>query len=481
MLGKNTVTRSGKCAAAKIADLVAVNIGVSICRIGTNVLAAKCAVGRAIVFKGVANAVKLCAAVLASGGARIETNVAAIGVQSTAYRAVGVASQFVGVRKTGSCAANRANVTTILGGSYVSCGCDSYLTANVAFCIAVTCIGVSNGLALDYESLAAVLANRAASSLGSVLGSIGSCTGGATLDIAISIASCRVGVSSKRLAATFNYADTVAIKGIVVVANVIANSAADVANRVVVIVGVGERLRCAAGSANLSIAIAIPCVLGFSLISATVIADLIAIVGILVLGIRFSESAGVADLAASEVEIVHIVSNNSCAAAVDASNGAFLLIGVRSLAGCVAERANGGAGMKPSVSQVSLSSYLAANVAGSITAVVIGMNHVGSYLTANAASRGAVAFIGVNQVGASRFANVADCIAAAVIGVFDSFDYRCTLLANRAVAGFARVFYRCYSLNGYGTAVAELVAIRRVVMVDGAEAGSEREKRQSHS
>ena len=337
MLGKNTFTRGGKCVAAKIADLVAVSVGVSVCGIGTNVLTAKCAVRGASIFKGVANAVKRCAAILASGGARIETNVAAIGIQSAAYGAVGVASQGVGVRKTGSRAANCANVTAVISGSYVRCSGKSDLAANVAFSIAVTCKGVSNGLALNYESFAAVLADRTANSLGRMLGRIGSCTGGASFDITIGIASCRVGVSSDCLTATFNYADAITIKRIVVVANMLANSAADVTNRIVVIIGVGERLGCATGSANLSIAIAIPIVLSFSFISAAVIADLIASIGILVLGICLSESAGVADLAASEVEIMQIVGNNSRASAVDASNGAFLFIGVRSLASCIAE------------------------------------------------------------------------------------------------------------------------------------------------
>ena len=478
MLGKNTVTRSGKCAAAKIADLVAVNIGVSICCIGTNVLAAKCAVGRAVVFKGVTNAVKLCAAILASGGARIETNVAAIGVQSTAYRAVGVASQFVGVRKTGSCAANRANVTTILSGSYVSCGCDSYLTANVAFCIAVTCIGVSNGLALDYESLAAVLANGTASSLGSVLGSIGSCTGGATLDIAIGIASCRVGVSSKRLAATFNYADTVAIKGIVVVANVIANSAADVANRVVVIIGVGERLRCAAGNANLSIAIAIPYVLGFSLISATVIADRVASIGILMLGICSFETASVADLATSKAKVMYIVGNFSRCAAVNASNGALFFIGVRSLAGRAAETARGRAGMQPSMNQISLVSYLTANVTFCIAGVVIGVGNIFSDGLANTASGRAVRFIGVNQVGAFCITNIAGGIASAAIGVSNIFSGS---TAN-AADSIASVFVGVFQLGAGDSAIVAIgIATVVICMVCGTEAGSERKKRQSHS
>lgn len=479
MLGKNTITRSGKCAAAKVADLVIVSIYVSICRISTNMRAAKCAMRGASVIKGVANAVKPCAAILANGRTRIETNVAAIGIQSAAYGAVGVASHVVGVSKTGSLAANCANIATV-NRSYVRSGGNSGFAANVACCVAITCIGVSNGLALNYESLAAVLANRTASSLGSVLGSIGSCTGGATLDITISIASCRVGVSSKRLAATFNYADTVAIKGIVVVANVIANSAADVANRVVVIVGVGERLRCAAGSANLSIAIAFPDVLGCSLISATVIADLIAIVGILVLGICLSESADIAGLAASEIEIVLAISNRSCTTAVNAGNGASLLIRVRSFAGCVAEFAISGAGVQPGVNQVGLASQLAANVTRKITTIVIGVNHISSDLAANAASGGAAVLVGVNQVGACSLANVTDSIASAVIGVLNGFDRRGTNRANRAIAGCASVVSRCRSLNGYGTAIADCIALRRVSVVDGAEAGSEREKRQSH-
>ena len=137
--------------------------------------------------------------------------------------------------------------------------------------------------------------------------------------------------------------------------------------------------------------------------------------------------------------------------------------------------------MQPGVNQVSLASYLAANVAGSIAAVVIGVDHVGSCLAANAAGRGTGAFIGVNQVGTSRFANVADCIAAAVISVLDGLDFRGANRANRAVTGFASVFGRGHSLNGYGAAVADCIALRRVFVVDGAEAGSEREKRQSHS
>ena len=482
MLGKNTVTRGGKRFSASIADLVAVTVRVGSCRIGTNVLAAIFAGGGASVLKGVADAVKLCAAMLASGRARIETNVAAIGIQSAAYGAVGVASKVVGVRKTGSRAANCANVTTILGGSLVSCGCDSYLTANVTFCITVACKGVSNGFALNYESLATVLANRTASSLGSVCNCIAlvfadnSVAGGASLDVAINIASGRIRVSAECFSA--NYADAVAIKGIVVVANVIANSAADVANRVVVIIGVGERLRCAAGNANLSIAIAIPYVLGFSLISATVIADRVASIGILMLGICSFETASVADLATSKAKVMYIVGNFSRCAAVNASNGALFFIGVRSLAGRAAETARGRAGMQPSMNQISLVSYLTANVTFCIAGVVIGVGNIFSDGLANTASGRAVRFIGVNQVGAFCITNIAGGIASAAIGVSNIFSGS---TAN-AADSIASVFVGVFQLGAGDSAIVAIgIATVVICMVCGTEAGSERKKRQSHS
>ena len=116
MLGKNAVTRSGKGIVAKIADLVVVCICMGSSSTGTNMLAAKSAGGGAIVCEGVTDAVKCRTAVLANGRAGIETDMSAVGVQSLANIAVCITVLVVGVRKTGSCAANIANAATVGSG-----------------------------------------------------------------------------------------------------------------------------------------------------------------------------------------------------------------------------------------------------------------------------------------------------------------------------------------------------------------------------
>ena len=479
MLGKNALARGRKSLAAKIADLVSICIDVSRSCIGTNVLAAKCASGCASIVEGVANAVNLLAAVLAGRRAGMNANVAAIGIDSTADCAVGVTSFIVGVSESGICAANVADVASVGSRRNVICKLVvSQLAANVAGSIAITCIGVSNCFAL--ESNAAVLTNGTANSIRSMCKCIGSVTGGATLDLAIGVASSSVSMSADCLAATGNHADTIAIKRIIVVADVVAYSFADVANCVVVSVYVSKSAGSAASFAFLCIAVAGPNVLLVSF-SAAVVADLIASVGVSMLSICFSEAANQTGVAAAEFIAVHSVGEKSRAAAVNASNGALKLIGVRSFAGSAAEIAHGGAGMQPSMNKISLASRLAANVTRSVTAVGVGVNNAGSGLTADVASGRALSFVGVNQSGACCIANVADGIAIAIVGVLDSLDFRCANIANRAVAGCAGVISRGLSRNRDGTAVADRIAVRRVLVVDSAEAGCEREKRQSHS
>jgi hypothetical protein len=480
VLGKNALARGRKSLAAKIADLVSVSIRMSSSCISTNVLAADCASGGASVCEGVADAVKSSAAVTAFKRASVDSNVTAVGIHRIADRAVGVASLIVRVSKSGSLAANVADSAALSSGSGVVCKLAvSQLAANVAGSIAITCIGVSNCFALKLD--AAVLTNGTANSLGSMCECIVSCAGGATLNIAGSIASSRVGMIADCLAAAGNYADAVAIQGIVVVADVIANSLADIADCVVVSVLVAGRLGSAASVALLCIAVAGPDVLLSSLISATVIADLIASVGVSVLGVCLSEAANKTSVAATEFIAVHAVGEQSRAAAVNAGNGALKLVCVRSIAGSAANVTSSGAGMQPSVNEISLSSQLAANVTRGVAAVGVGVNNAGSGLAADVASGRALSLVGVNQSGTCCITNVADGIAIAIVGMLDSFDFRVANIANRAVAGCAGVFNRYFSLNGDGTAVADLIAVGRVSVVDGAEAGSEREKRQSHS
>ena len=332
MLGKNALAGGRKSLAAKIADLVSISIRMSCSCIGTNVLAADCASGGASVCEGVADAVKSSAAVTAFNRASIESNVAALGIDSAADCAVGVTSFIVGVSKSGSLAANVADCATCSSGSGVVCKLAvSQLAANVAGSIAITRIGVSNCFALKLD--AAVLTNGTANSLGSMCKRIGSVTGGATLDLAIGVASSSVSMSADCLAATGNHADTIAIKRIIVVADVVAYSFADVANCVVVSVYMACRLGSATSVALLCIAGAGPNVLFSSLVSATIIADLIASAGVSVLGISLSESANKTSVAATEFIAVHAVGEKSRAAAVNADNRALKLVCVRSLAG----------------------------------------------------------------------------------------------------------------------------------------------------
>lgn len=485
MLRKNALARSGKCLLAKVANLIAVCIGMSGSSIGTNLCIAKSTVGCAVMFKGVADAIKRRAAVSASRRARIDTNVAGIGIFSIAECAGRITLVGVIMLKAGGRAANRAN-RAILFGSNVLCRLNvSYFAAIVAVSVAIACIGVSNAGALDVN--AAVLANGTAISLGGVCNSItlvfanNSVTGGASLDVAGGVASLGVGVGADCLAAAVNETDTVAIKGGVIVADVVANGFANVANRIVVFIDMRLRAGSAALGAGLRIAIAFPFVLLLSFVSATVVTDLIASIGVLVLGVCFLEAANVAGAAATVFVAVLAVGNKSRAAAVNASNRAFLFIGMRSLAGSAAGITGGGAGMQPSMNEIGIASQLAACVTGSVASVRVGVDNAGSGLAADAAGRRASSLIGVNQCGACCFTNVADGIALAIVSMSDSVDFRVALCANRAIAGCAGVFNRGLSLNRYGTAVADRVAIGRVGVVDGAEAGCERKKRQSHS
>ena len=482
MLRKDVIARGGKLLAADIADLVAVVIGVCISSIGAQVLAAVCATCGAILSKLVLNAVKSDAAVFAARRAAEVANVAGIGICLAAIVAGFVTCLIICVRNAGGLAADIAGLASESRGGGVFAG-RSLFAAFVALGVAIAVIGVSRGLALDHESLAAVAANGAASSLGLVCFCIAltladlSVAGGASVNIAIGVASGAVSVSRDGLAA--NGAETVAIKGLVVDALVVADALASIADEVAVLVGVLDGLGGAAVSAAQIVAKTLPNALILSLVSATVVADQVAGIGICVEVTNSGEAATVAGQAASELVVVRACGNGSGFAAIGAGNGAGECIAMRGLAGCAAVGADAGAGMK--VCMGKLCTNLAANITGSIAGIAVSVNHSRSDSTANGAGRGASLCVSVLQLGAGKSASIAAGVAIARIGVLDRFDLGETNGAFRAVAGFTRVLNRNFSLHRRGAAVAERIAIGRVLVVNGTEAGCEREERESHS
>lgn len=341
------------------------------------------------------------------------------------------------------------------------------------------------GLAFNNKRLAAVLTNGAANCLRCVIYRIpladNSVTGGASLGVAGQVACCGIAVNADSLATSLNRTDTVAVGRSIVVANVVANSTAVVTNCISVIIDMRSGLGSAAEQTYLRVAKAVPIVLLLSLISATVIADLIASGRVEVLIVGSHVSAGAAGGAATKLIVVLLSGNHSLAAAMGAAYRALKLIRVLGRAGRIAVCTNGGARVEPCVDELALGSLLAANVTVNVTAVGVSVGNAGSGLSANAAGGGAIGSIGVLQRGACRLTNVADGIAIVRVGVLQRLKLGSASGTNGAVAGFARVLHSGLSLNRHGAAVAERIAIGRIIVIHGAKASREREERQRHT
>lgn len=448
VLGKNAFTGGGKIAATKIADLVVVGISVRSSGIRTNEFTAESTGVRAIVIEGVLNAVKLSFAVSAFFGAGVKTNVSAVGVQCITDVAGFGASIIKIVAEAGACTANVTGAAALGNGSRMSSLYDSGTAALVADCIAIAVVRMVNRLAFNFKGLKAVLANGAANRLGSMCKCIAlvfanlSRAGGAALSIAGGVTSSRIDMRSNSLAATLNCADAVAIGRIIVVANVLADGAANVTNEIAVLfIGVIKRLGSTASVANQCVAGAFPFVLLGTLVAATVITNLVAGAGVEVIGVGSDKSAGAAGGTASKCKAMCICCYKARSAAVGTSNGAFLFIAVICLSGCIAVRANGGAGMKPCVSKSAFVSRFAANVTVDVAGVGVSMNGIGSGRRANGAHGGACLVVGVLQSGACRFASVAEGIAIVVVGMCQRCNRRSADVANGAIASSAGV--RC--------------------------------------
>ena len=485
MLGKNALAGGGKCTAANVAGLIVIDVRVRSRCIRAYKLTAECARVRAAICKGVTNVIKLSAAVSACIGAGEQTDVTAIRVSGTANVAALGACIVIGVIKAGRYAANLADAAAF-GRSSMSCKCSSVFFANVADRIAITVVGVSHGLALNGKSLAAVLANRAANGLGSVIDSIAladnSVAGGAAFSLAGQIASRRIGVNANGLAATLNHTDAVAVSGCVVVADVLTNGVADVADEVFVVIGVCNRLGSAASSTALCIAGTVPNVLLRSLKSATVIADLVASSGVKVLVCGSYVTADKTSGAASELKGVHTVGKKSFAAAVNAGIGACKCIFVRCLTGSVTVGAVRGALVKPCVSQLAFVARRTANITVGVAAVGVCMNNsFVSGLAANGASSGANRIVGVRQLGTRCFTNIAVRIATVRIGMLDRIKRRAANLTNLAVAGFALVLTLDLSFSRNGATVAERITSAGICVIRNSEACRQREERQGNS
>lgn len=487
MFGKNAFTGGGKRAAAQIADLVVVFIYVRYSSVSTYKLAAKCASVGTSVREGMTNVVKLGLAVFARRRAGIQTHVSTVGIHCAADVAGGRTSVCKIMSKAGALAANCTNATALFG----RCGMEllngSLLAAFIAGGIARAIVSMSYGLAGDLKCLKAVLANGAADGLGSVSDCIAriftnrTFAGGATFYVAGGIASSRVGVSTNCLAAALNHADSVTIQRIVVVADVLADRIADVADEVSIRINVCNRLGGAASRAGQCVAEAFPYVLFGSLVATTVVTDLVTSIGIKVLVVSSYKTTGTAGGATSELKVVHICGNKTGATAMNAGNGAAVSIFMACFTGCITEGANGGAGVEPCVCKLALGSLLATYVTIDVTGVGIGVNHAGSLFAANAAGNRATFFVGVLQIRTCRRTNVADRITAARVGVLNGADFSVANIANRAVASKTFVLSFGLSFNRGGAAITERIAIGRILVIYGAEAGCEREKRDSHS
>ena len=192
-------------------------------------------------------------------------------------------------------------------------------------------------------------------------------------------------MSTNCLAATLNHADSVTIQRIVVVADVLADRIADVADEVSILINVCNRLGGAASRAGQCVAEAFPYVLFGSLVATTVVTDLVTSIGIKVLVVSSYKTTGTASGATSELKVVHICGNKTGATAMNAGNGAAVSIFMACFTGCITEGANGGAGVEPCVCKLALGSLLATYVTIDVTGVGIGVNHAGSLFAANAA------------------------------------------------------------------------------------------------
>lgn len=65
--------------------------------------------------------------------------------------------------------------------------------------------------------------------------------------------------------------------------------------------------------------------------------------------------------------------------------------------------------------------------------------------------------------------------------MLDGLDFGTAGIANRAVASDALVLSQGLSFNRYGAAITKRIAIGRILVIYGAKAGCEREKRDGHS
>ena len=478
MFGKNAFTGRGQSLSADVAGLIAVCISMRIRCIGTHVLAADCTAGGAIVSEGVADAIKCRAAVLALNGAGVEAYVATGGICRAADGASGRASKFICVSKAGALAANVTNVAALGSRGGVVLDCGSLLAAFVTGGVARAVVGVIHNLVSNVR-LAAVTANGAACCYGLVSNSL-SVTGGASGDIAGCIASEGVGVCRKRLAAALNFTDTVAIKRIVIVANVIANSLANVTYVILVCIYVSNCLRSTAGIALLIVAKADPNVLLASVVSATVVTELIACIGVSVCIVVSYEATGAAGAAASEFIIVKLGSHESGSAAKLAGNGAFELVYVLCLTRCITVGALGRAIVKPCMLKSLSGAKLFTNVTLYVAKVGVGVRYAVSYSTANGAGGGALGSVGVLQIGADRFTNEALGSAVVLVGVSERCELGFTNGADGAVAGLALMFNHGSSFHGVCTAITERIAIRGVLVALGTEATRKRKERKGN-
>ncbi len=478
VLGKNAIAGNRQLLAANVADLVIIVIGVGICRVSADVLATIRAAGGAIVVKGVTDVVECRAAVFAAGRAGVVSDMPCIGICFAAKTAGLIASIFIIVCKTGGRAAQLAKLAVFFGG-LVRHRNGSLFIAEITFAVAFAVIRMGNGLAIYLNGLSAVLANGAARSNSGGARSF-SVTGGAALGVAGCIASEGIAVRGNVLSAAFNSAGAVTVEGIAIKAYVIAKRRANIAVIVAILVGVSNRRGCAASTANECVAQTFPNVLLGSFVSAAlVIANGIAGIGIRMEVANSLKSAAKAGGAATELKIVQMCSNDSGLAANGAGNGTIECICMLCRAGRTAGAAYAGAGVKEVVGK--LGADFAADVTGRVAVIGVGMRGAGSHIAANGANRAAGTCISMYQLGASNAANLTGRIAIVLIGVLGALNFRRAGGANLAVAGFTGVLRRGFSFNGEGAAIAERIAVGRILMIRGAEAGCEREERESHS
>ena len=478
MFGKNAFAGGGQSLAANVTALVTVQIGVSRSRIGTYVLTANSATGGALVSKRVLDAVKLCIAVLARLGARIKTNMTAGGILRIADGAFFGASVIIFVLKTGCFAANRTDAASLFCRSNVHRGSGSLFTAFIAGGVAITGIGVSYGIG-NHKCLTAVAANGTADILGLVSGN--SVTGGASCSITGGVAIEGIRVSGNRLATALNLANTVTIRRIVVVADMIANGAAFIADGVCIGIYMLCRLGSTASVASLRVAEAFPNVLLTSVKATAVIAHLVAGGGISMRVIFSLIVTSAAGAAASVFVIMELSCNGSGSTAVCAGNGALVLINVCGVACCTAEFALRGAGKQPGVNErLSRSDLFLADTALRCTGVRKGVNHIGSLFAANRASGRAIGCVGVLEIGAECVTNTALGCTVVRVSMSDGCNGSFASGADLAVAGLALVLNRGCSFNRGRAAVTERIAIRSVLMAFSTETTRKRDKCQGY-